>query len=71
MERKGQKRDAVALNSGAALYLSGKVPTMKEGVRMAQELLDSGAARKKLDEFIQDPAAWKRAVGGLYGYDTK
>ena len=27
---------------------------MKEGVRMAQELLDSGAARKKLDEFIQE-----------------
>ena len=52
--KKGVKRDAVALNSGAALYLSGKVPTMKEGVRMAQELLDSGAARKKLDEFIQE-----------------
>ena len=52
--KKGAKRDAVALNSGAALYLSGKVPTMKEGVRMAQELLDSGAARKKLDEFIQE-----------------
>ena len=52
--KKGAKRDAVALNSGAALYLSGKGPTMKEGVRMAQELLDSGAARKKLDEFIQE-----------------
>ena len=52
--KKGAKRDAVALNSGAALYLAGKVPTMKEGVRMAQELLDSGAARKKLDEFIQE-----------------
>ena len=52
--KKGAKRDAVALNSGAALYLSGKVPTMKEGVRMAQELLDSGAARKKLDELIQE-----------------
>ena len=39
---------------------------------MAQELLDSGAARKKLDEFIQESGGpGKRAVGGLYGYDTK
>ena len=36
----------------AALYIAGKAETMEVGVRMAEELIDSGAALKKLDEFI-------------------
>ena len=46
------KRQAVCLNAGAALYIAGKAETMEAGVRMAEELIDSGAALKKLDEFI-------------------
>ena len=49
---KGPKRQAVCLNAGAALYIAGKAETMEVGVRMAEELIDSGAALKKLDEFI-------------------
>ncbi len=49
---KGPKRDAVALNAGAALYVAGKAATLKEGVRMAEELIDSGKAMEKLNEFI-------------------
>ena len=41
------------MNAGAALYIAGKTETLEEGVRMAERLIDSGAAMKKLDEFIE------------------
>ena len=53
-EEKGAKRQAVCLNAGAALYIAGKAGTIEEGVRMAEELIDSGAALKKLEEFIEE-----------------
>ena len=49
---RGPKRQAVCLNAGAALYIGGKAQTMAEGVKMAEELIDSGAAKRKLDEFV-------------------
>lgn len=52
--KKGPKRDAVVLNSGAAFYIAGKVETIADGVKMAETLIDSGAARRKLDEFIRE-----------------
>ena len=56
-EEKGPKRQAVCLNAGAALYIAGKAETMEAGVRMAEELIDSGVALKKLEEFIQESNA--------------
>ena len=53
-EEKGAKRQAVCLNAGAALYIAGKAQTIEEGVHMAEELIDSGAALKKLEEFIEE-----------------
>ena len=53
-KEKGAKRQAVCLNAGAALYIAGKADTMEKGVRMAEELIDSGAALKKLEEFVQE-----------------
>ena len=50
---KGPKREAVALNSGAALYIAGRAASLKEGVKMAEELIDSGKAKEKLEEFIR------------------
>lgn len=50
---KGAKRDAVLLNAGAGLYIAGKADSLKTGVEMAAELIDSGAAEKKLEEFIR------------------
>ena len=50
---KGPKRNAVVLNAGAALYLSGKADTIVDGVRLAEEIIDSGKAKKKLEEFIK------------------
>ena len=49
----GPKRDAVLLNGGAALYIGGKADSLKAGVQLAAKLIDSGAADKKLDEFIR------------------
>ena len=49
---KGACRDMVVLNAAAALAISGKARDMPEGVRMAEELIDSGAAGKKLEEYI-------------------
>jgi anthranilate phosphoribosyltransferase len=49
---KGAKRDIVLLNGGAALWAAGKVDNLAEGIRLAQDSLDSGAALGKLEELI-------------------
>lgn len=53
-EEKGPKRQAVCLNAGAALYISGKAASIEEGVKLAESLIDSGAALKKLEEFVEE-----------------
>ena len=54
----GAKRQAVCLNAGAALYIAGKAETIAKGVRRAEQLLDSGAAKlAKLEEFIRESNA--------------
>ncbi len=50
---KGYKRNAVLLNAGAALYIGGKVGSMKEGVALAAELIDSGRALQTLERLIE------------------
>ena len=49
----GAKRHAVCLNAGAALYIAGKAASIEAGVKMAEQLIDSGASLKKLEEFIE------------------
>lgn len=51
--KKGAKRDAVLMNSGAGLYIGGKAKSLAEGVEMASQLIDSGAAKAKLEEMIK------------------
>ena len=53
-EQKGSKRQAVCLNAGAALYIAGKAASIEEGVKLAESLIDSGAALKKLEEFVEE-----------------
>jgi anthranilate phosphoribosyltransferase len=48
----GAARDIVALNAGASLYVAGVAATLAGGVSLALATLASGAARKKLDEFV-------------------
>ncbi len=47
----GAKRDAVLLNAGAGLYVAGKANSIKEGVQMAKELIDSKQSLHKLIQF--------------------
>lgn len=49
---KGPYRDIVLLNAGAALMVSGRVKDVKEGVVLAAQALDGGAAGQKLDQLI-------------------
>ncbi len=49
---KGTRRTAVVLNAGAGLYVAGKASTFEGGVRLAEELIDSGKAIQTLDVFI-------------------
>ena len=45
---KGAYRDAVLLNSAAALLIAAKVSDLKEGVALAAQSIDSGAAKAKV-----------------------
>ena len=49
----GHRRNAILMNAGAALYIGGRAETMKEGIRLAAELIDSGRALKTLEELIR------------------
>ncbi|MCC8191675.1 MAG: bifunctional anthranilate synthase component II/anthranilate phosphoribosyltransferase [Ruminococcus sp.] len=52
-EIRDAKRDIVLLNSGAALYVSGKADSIEAGVKLAGELIDNGSAYKKLEQLIE------------------
>ena len=52
-KEQGPKRTTVLLNAGAALYIGEKAKTLADGVKLAAELIDSGAAYQKLEEFIE------------------
>lgn len=54
---KGPKRNAVLLNAGAALYIAGKADSFENGIKLAGELIDNGAALAKLEEFIKESNA--------------
>ena len=49
---RGHKRNAVLLNAGAALYIGGKADSMKDGVALAAELIDTGKAAAVLEQLI-------------------
>jgi len=49
----GHKRNAVLMNAGAALYIGGKAESLKEGIALAAEIIDSGKALATLENFIE------------------
>jgi anthranilate phosphoribosyltransferase len=51
-DRGGAPRDIVALNAGASIYTAGLAPSLAAGVNKALEILASGAARRKVDDFV-------------------
>ncbi len=53
--------DMVALNAGAAIYVSGEATNLGTGIGMAQDAIGSGAAQTRFDEFV----AFTRLLGAL------
>ena len=52
-DQPGPARDIVTLNAGAALYTAGVASSIGDGVQRAQAVLSSGAARARLDAYVQ------------------
>ncbi len=50
--QKGPKLDFLLMNCGAALYAANRVPSIHEGIALAARLVESGAAKEKLDAFV-------------------
>lgn len=50
---KGPRRNAVLMNAGASLYIGGKADSMKDGIALAAELIDSGKALETLEKLIK------------------
>ena len=48
----GARHDIVVANAGAALYVAGLAPSIRDGVALARHSIASGAAREKLEELI-------------------
>jgi anthranilate phosphoribosyltransferase len=48
----GPPRDLAALNAGAAIYAAGRADSLFEGVRQAEEAIDSGGASAALERFV-------------------
>jgi anthranilate phosphoribosyltransferase len=55
---KGPKRDIVCLNAAAAIVAGQQAKTLKDGLRIARQALDTGAAAEKLDRLV----AWTNKV---------
>jgi anthranilate phosphoribosyltransferase len=49
----GAAREIVCLNAGAALYVANVADSIGDGIVRAREAIASGAARGKLEQFVQ------------------
>ncbi len=52
--KKGAAKNIIALNAGAAIYVSGLSDTLKSGVDKAMKILNNGSAHQKLDDFVRE-----------------
>lgn len=59
---RGAKRDTVVLNSAIGLFANGKAKSIREGVKMAEESIDSGAALQKLNYLVEFSKTRQKAV---------
>jgi len=48
----GPAHNIVALNAGAAIYVAGRADSLKGGVAKASQVIKSGAAKQKMEEFV-------------------
>ena len=64
-EENGAARDVVLANAGAAIYVAAQAGTLREGVRLAEESISTGAASKALDAFVRATRRAKEVAGGV------
>jgi anthranilate phosphoribosyltransferase len=50
---RGGPRDAVLANAGAALYVAGRVSSIREGVALSARVIDDGSARRTLETIVE------------------
>lgn len=58
----GPRRDIVAVNAGAVLWVGGAAEDLIEGLELARRSIDSGAARERLDALVRAAAGAGRAA---------
>ena len=58
-KEKDAKRDVVIMNAGATIYISGKAKTLKEGMEIAYDVIESGKAEEKLEALIEFTRSFK------------
>ena len=56
-EEKGARREIVILNSAVALYVAGAVKNIKEGIKLAEDSIDSGKAAQALENLVRETNA--------------
>jgi anthranilate phosphoribosyltransferase len=52
--KKGTAKDIIAINSGAAIYVSGLANSLQNGINKAITILNAGSAHQKLDDFVRE-----------------
>lgn len=62
----GCRRDTVVLNAAAGMYVAGTAPSLRDGVELANKLIDSGAAAATLEAYAKASNAW-----GMLGPERK
>ena len=50
---KGAKRNAVVLNAAACIYIAGKADSIADGIKVAEDVIDSDKAAETLDAFVR------------------
>ncbi|WP_440897843.1 anthranilate phosphoribosyltransferase [Amphibacillus sp. Q70] len=58
----GPHRDIVLLNAGLGIFANGLVETVKDGVALAKESIDSGEALKRLTGLMDDSKTFSQGV---------
>ena len=61
-KNKGPRRQAILLNAAGAIMIGEKAETLKEGIQLAKEILDSGKAQDKLKELIEASHSFKQLL---------
>ena len=59
--KQGAFRDTVLLNAGIGIYTAGRTDSISDGVKLAEESIDSGAALYKLNQLVESSRELEKA----------